>query len=166
MKLQLALQHDTIELPLVAKDSAKKTDTFRIGFKRYPVDESQEKLEAILAILDITKEDEDSKSDDSAEAKLARKQRAAEQKAALDAYFADEIDYIAGFKCDAVGENGATRTIKVDDSRKVKAEPGLWATPEECLSVLVDSILASSPYRSQLLDLAFKAIGNIPYEED
>jgi len=137
VRLNLKLQTPTIELKVQAKDPSGATDTILVGFKRYSFSEAQEKFEA---------------SKDSSEL--------------IDAAVKQEIVYIKQMKLQLEDENGKTKELVVADTRTQKPVESLWGEPEECLSVLVDALLDSAPYRGSLIEAMFQALLNMKLEDN
>jgi hypothetical protein len=139
VKLNLKLQTPTIELKLNVKDASGASDTVLVGFKRYSFNEAKERFESF------------SNSD-----------------ALIDDVLKEEIVYVKQMKLVLEDENGKTRDLLVADSRTQKPVESLWGEQEgkECLSVLVDLLLDSAPYRGSLIDAMNKALLNMNFGDD
>ncbi len=149
MAIQIAikLQTPTIELPVKAKDASGAKDTILVGFKRYPIEEAQAKLDTLQSLLDSA---DKVKSLESTE---------------LDNFITNEIVYIKQIKLD-LNENGKSRELAIADTRQVKPIADLWETGDECLSVLLKMYLSSAPYRLALILAGQKALLNNDYSQD
>jgi hypothetical protein len=146
LQLFIKLQTPTIELPVRAKDAAGTKDSMLVGFKRYELTQSQEKLNTLQELL---KEAESANSLNST---------------LLDSFIKDEIVYIKQAKLD-LADNGVSKELIVSDTRTVKPIADLWGTGEECLSVLLEMYLSSAPYRLALILATQKALLNNDYSE-
>jgi hypothetical protein len=144
-KLFIVLQKPTIELELIAKDSAKQTDRFIVGFNRYTIEQADPKFKEFSELLNAVT-DKDS-------AELVSK------------FIKSEIQYLK-----AVGleyeEDGKNKKLHITDTREAKPFEGLWETPDECLDVLLDMYLGSAPYRLSFIENLSKAFVNRDFEED
>jgi hypothetical protein len=137
VKLNLKLQTPTIELKVQAKDPSGATDTILVGFKRYSFSEAQEKFEA---------------SKDSSEL--------------IDAAVKEEIVYIKQMKLSLEDEDGKSKELVIADTRTQKPVESLWGSSEECLSVLVELLLDSAPYRGSLIEAMYQALLNMKLGDD
>jgi len=141
-KLSVKLQKPTIELPVKAKDAAGEVDTIKVGFKRYEQKDSQAKLKKLQEILKAEEENEE----------LTTEQ--------LDRAIAEEIVYIKDVNLELEDDNNKVKKVHIADTRTATPIPTLWETSEECLAVLTELYLASSPYRVGLLSASMKALVN------
>lgn len=139
VKINLKLQTPTIELKIVAKDPSGASDTILVGFKRYHFDEAKAKFEALGA---------------------------AESETLTDSILKEEIVYIKQMKLSLEDEEGKAKDLVIVDTRNQKPVEFLWESPEECLSVLVDVLLNSAPYRNSLIDAMIKALLNMKVGDD
>ena len=137
VKLHLKLQTPTIELKVQAKDPSGAIDSVLVGFKRYGFEEAQSKFESF-------KESEDK----------------------LDKLVKEEIVYLKQMKLNLEDETGKSKELVIVDSRTQKPVESLWGEPEECLSVLVDALLDSAPYRGSLIEAMFQALLNMKVEQE
>ena len=149
MTIQIAikLQTPTIELPVKAKDASGAKDTILVGFKRYPIDEAQVKLDLVQDLLDSA---DKAKNLESTE---------------LDTFLTNEIVYIKQIKLD-IDENGKPRELSIPDTRQAKPIADLWENGDECLSVLLKMYLSSAPYRLALILAGQKALYNNDYSQE
>lgn len=144
-KLFILLQKPTIELELVAKDSAKQSDRFIVGFNRYTIEEADPKFKEFTQLLSNTTDKE------SAEA--------------VSKFIKNEIQFLKSVNIE-YEEEGKIKKLNIQDTRQVKPLEGLWESPEECLDVLLDSYLGSAPYRLSFIENISKAFVNRDFEED
>jgi len=145
--ISIKLQSPTIELPVKAKDASGTRDNLLVGFKRYPIEEAQDKLDNIQILLEGA---DRVKSLQSAE---------------LDTFITNEVVYIKQAKLD-LDENGKVREFTIADTRQVKPIADLWENGDECLSVLLKMYLSSAPYRLALILASQKALMNNDYSAD
>lgn len=139
VKLNLKLQTPTVELKVVAKDPSGAIDTILVGFKRYHYNEAKDKFEALTT---------------------------ADAETSIDAVLKEEIVYIKQMKLSLEDEEGKSKDLTIVDTRTQKPVEFLWGSPEECLSVLVDSLLDSTPYRNSLIEAMNKALLNMHLGDD
>jgi hypothetical protein len=144
IKLFVKLQTPTIELKVSAKDASGATDALLVGFKRYELTESQEKLNKLLELMKA-KEDSTDISD-------------------VDTFIKDEIVYIKQSKL-SIEEDGKEKELTIPDTRTAKPVAGLWETGLEALDVLTSLYLASNPYRLALIIALQKALFNSDLSE-
>lgn len=139
VKVNLKLQTPTIELKLSVKDASGASDTILVGFKRYSFNEAKERFETF------------SNSD-----------------ALIDDVLREEIVYIKQMKLTLEDDAGKSRDLVIADSRTQKPVESLWGESEakDCLSVLVDLLLDSAPYRGSLIDAMNKALLNMNVGDD
>jgi len=176
LNIYVKLQTPVIELPVSAKDAIGQTDSFIAGFKRYEIDEAREKLKALEELqkqvfLNNTKDlkaqynylNHESSSTVTEEPTMTE----AEANKAILAFIKDEISYL--LKVEVITIDSTTKaktTVKIADTRTAKPIEPLWETPEECLSVLVDSFLACAPFRGSLAAAQQKALLNTDYKDN
>ena len=146
IKLCIKLQTPTIELKVSAKDAAGTKDSILVGFKRYELGESQEKLTSMQVLLEEVQD------------------VASLNSTLLDSFLKEEIVYIKQAKLD-LEENGVTKELSISDTRTVKPIADLWGNGDECLGALLEMYLSSSPYRLALILAAQKALLNNDYSE-
>jgi hypothetical protein len=137
VKLNLKLQTPTIELKVQAKDPSGAVDTILVGFKRYGFAEAKERFESFSTSDEL-----------------------------IDNVIKQEIVYIKSMKLSLEDENGKTKELVIADTRTQKPVESLWGEPEECLSVLVDALLDSAPYRGSLIEAMNKALLNMNIGDD
>lgn len=128
---ELALQTPTIELTVTARDSNKVSDTFRVEFKRYGIEESESKRAELLALFPKVSE----------EATIATEDPLQEQ---LGDFVRNEI---VDFKQVKPRINGKAEVIKSTN------ENG-WT------EAYFNAIWKSRPYREALVDGVIRAINN------
>ena len=147
VQINLKLQTPTIELPVVAKDAAGNTESLKIGFKRYDVEQTRKKFEELTSIYKRITED----SPDTEE---------------LDNFIRNEVVYIKGASISISSSDSAIeKEITIADSRTVKAVDGLWSSNEECVDVLLRAYLNSAPYRAAINTAMSKALLNNDFKE-
>ena len=149
MTIQIAikLQTPTIELPVKAKDASGAKDVITVGFKRYPIEEAQAKLDLLQDLLDSADKTKSLESNE------------------LDTFITNEIVYIKQIKLE-LDDNGKARELAIPDTRQAKPIADLWETGDECLSVLLKMYLSSAPYRLALILAGQKALLNNDYTQD
>lgn len=139
-KLFVKLQAPSIELLVEAKDSSGEAAKMLVGFKRYEHKVSAEKLKEVENLSGQEAEDN---------------------------FIKNEILYLKNVSVevydDVTGQKDSE--LKVADTRTA-AQSAFWGGPEECLSVLVDHYLASTPWKAALTTAMFKALTNVKFEED
>ena len=143
-KLIVRLQNPTIELIVEAKDGSGEVAKLTVGYKRYEVEESGEKLKALSKLFE--NQDENS--------------------LASDDFLRNEILYLKHVLVDVFDEETGKKDseIKIPDTRSAVPN-SFWGTAEECLSVLVDHYLSSAPWKEALYSGLFKALSNRSFEE-
>ena len=148
IQLYVALQTPTVELKVEAKDSAGTKSSMLVGFKRYETLEAEEKLEEYQEILkDISEENKVSSTK-------------------IETFIKDHIVYIKKVELETVDEaTGKIGTLKVEDTRSAKPVEAFWGGSEECLSVLVDMFLHSTPWIVSLIGAMGKSLVNSDYAE-
>jgi len=150
-KLCIKLQAPTIELKVQAKDVSGAKDSMLVGFKRYEIKESQERIEKLQELLKAT---EGTVSNDPS-------------MIALDNYVKSEIVYLKNVNLDLVDEaTGKSNALSIQDTRSAKPNDSLWGSADECLVVLLDLYLSSAPWRLSLILAAQKALFNADYSEE
>ncbi len=141
----LKLQTPTIELPVIARDAAGVTESIKIGFKRYSVEETRKKFDQLKDIQD----------------RITEQNPGAEE---LDDFIRNEVVYVKGANIEVTDdETGKSWTVTVADSRTVKPVEALWKDSEECVSLLLTAYLLSAPYRVSILDSMSRAFLNNDY---
>lgn len=149
LQLYVKLQTPTIELPIKAKDAAGNRDSFFVGFKRYPLKEAKIVLDKLQELYNDYKDSPD---------EFATK---------LDSLIKKEVVYIKGIKLDTIDDTtGRVSELHIPDTRQAKPIETLWASPEECLDVLLDHLLECGPIRVSLNEAMTKALLNSDFEED
>lgn len=140
LQLYVKLQTPTIELPVKVKDSSGAKDSILAGFKRYPIHESQAKLDTLSELI---RAESDEEADHSEINKMVK----------------SELVYLKQIKLD-LEEDGRAKELAIPDTKSVKPHAGLWETSDECLAVLLDLYLNSAPYRLALILTMQKAFIN------
>jgi hypothetical protein len=146
LKLYVKLQTPTIELPIEAKDISGMKDSFKAGFKRYPVTEAQDKIKELQDIWE-------------------RKGSQDETVILFDSFLKGEIVYLKNVTVPTEDEKGNIKQITIQDTRTVKPLETLWETPEECLDVLLEAFLDCAPTRVSLQQALTSALINADYKE-
>jgi len=148
-QLFVKLQLPTIELTVKSKDASGTKDYMLVGFKRYNVEDSQKQLKQLQHLLEAQVESiEENDRIETTE---------------LDLYIASQIVYIKQANLVYI-EDGKETNLQIPDTRKAKPIADLWETSEDCLSVLVDLYLASSPTRSALTSSLQHALVNSDFD--
>ena len=174
-KIHLRLQKPTIELTVKAKDAAGIKDQVTVGFKRYGLEESSTRNKIlkelqndiyIHSMLELKEEYKLLGSDrddlNTPEPKLSKEEAINK----LDDFLRNEIVYLKNVNgLVKIDENGNEKEFSVSDTRTQKPIEPLWGSPEECLSVLVDSFLESAPYKGSLISAQQKALANIDIQD-
>jgi hypothetical protein len=174
INIYVKLQTPVVELTIEAKDASGKKDKFVAGFKRYEINEANSKLKELeylqKQIYLNNKEILDQKYEYLTSTKVEQndtvKAEITEEAAdkAINEFIKGEISYLKNVTVDIV-DNGVAKELKIADTRTVKPNEPLWGTPEECLSVLVDSFLACAPFRGSLITMQQKALFNLDYKD-
>lgn len=145
-KLYIKLQTPTIELTVKAKDVSGAKESIIVGFNRYEVKESQDKLTKLQELL--------AEANDNPTLTT------------LDNFIKNEVVYIKQAKLElADSETGRSSDLVIADTRIAKPNDSLWVTPDECLAVLLDLYLSSSPWRLSLILALQKALFNNDYSD-
>lgn len=173
--IHLKLQKPTIELLIKAKDSAGEKDQVRVGFKRYNLEEANGKLKELklyqdniyLYSVQELREEYKLLGEDKDVSKLPEPTLSLEEtKKKLDNFIKNQIVYLKDINgLIRIDADGKEKEFSVSDTRTVKPIETLWGTPEECLSVLVDSFLESAPYRVSFISGVQKALSNVDYQD-
>jgi hypothetical protein len=166
------LQTPTIELPISAKDSAGNEDKFIAGFKRYNINEAKPKLEELqnlqteIYFNTIKDLNEQYKVLNQETVTNTQEPKISEEvaNANINLLIKNEIVYLKNVNV-TISENGIDKPLKIADTRTAKPNEPLWLTPEECLSVLIDSFLACAAYRGSLIDAQQKALANVEFKD-
>jgi hypothetical protein len=146
-KLYIKLQTPIIELTVKAKDVSGAKESIIVGFKRYETKESQEKISKLQDLLT-----------DSADTNSVS--------ISLDTFIKGEIEYIRQARLElADSETGRNTELTIADTKTAKPNDSLWATPDECLAVLLDLYLSSAPWRLSLILALQKALFNNDYSD-
>lgn len=146
IRIYAKLQTPTIELKVSAKDAAGIKDSITVGFKRYEVKQSQEKLVALQELLTTLQAE------------------SSEDSEILNAFVKSEVVYIKQVKLD-LEEDGKSKELLIQDTRSTKPIAGLWDDSDGALDVLTNLYLASSPYRLALILATQKALFNGDYSD-
>ncbi len=177
-RLYVRLQTPTIELPIEAKDVAQTKDKFIVGFRRYELDPTQKKFEALQVLqrqsFAIAREkvrasrvptaEEQEAIDKEEKIEIVMTEQEAEL--ATTNFIKAEIVYLRDVKLQLIDdETGKTINLIIPDTREAKPNADLWNTPDECLDVLLSLYLSSAPYRLALLNTMQKALLNNDYED-
>lgn len=172
-KIYVKLQKPTIELSVKATDASGTSDRIVVGFKRYEAKEAGLKLKELQslqnelyahAMQDLAEQykhlgEEAPKADTP---NMTKEQ--AEQ--ALKKFITDEIVYLKDVQNLTLEDDSGKETeLKVADTRTAKPNEPLWGSPEDCLSVLVDLYLESTPYRGSLIQAQQKALANVDMKD-
>lgn len=135
------------ELPVVSeKDAEGKTQTIQVGFRRHDADVAATLLEKFSG-----------KAPDGSDHTISDDE--------VKALLKDEIIFIKKGAVVAFDEEDTAflkpEVIKVEDTRTAKAVESFWDSKEECLSVLVDMYLASTPWKGSLISAYIQSLVNI-----
>jgi hypothetical protein len=148
-QLYVKLSTPIIELSVKSKDASGTKDSMLVGFKRYKVEDSQKQLKQLQHLLEAQVESiQDTDEIETTE---------------LDLYIASQIVYIKQANLVYI-EDGKETTLQIPDTRKAKPIADLWEGSDECLSVLVDLYLSSSPTRSALTSSLQHALVNSDFD--
>lgn|SRR5574343_207476 len=174
-QIYLRLQTPTIELTVKAKDAAGNKDQLKVGFKRYPLEEADKKNKLLKEIqndiyihsmLEI-QEEYKALGESKEEVKIPDPKFSKEEAISkLTKFLKEEIVYLKDVNgLVTIDENGKEKEFSVADTRTAKPVEPLWGTPEECLSVLVDSFLESAPYKGSFISAQQKALVNADFQD-
>jgi len=139
-KLYIQSQVPFVEISVTsAKDAEGKEQTIIVGFKRYDLETAQQKLDSFKDLPDNE----------------------------TNSVIKSEILFIKNAEVKEVDEETyiVSRTIPVKDSRTAQPIEPFWANKDECLSVLVDMYLASTPWKGSLISSFIKTLYNIDFKE-
>lgn len=136
--LYIKLQSPVVELEVKTKDCSGKEESLLVGFKRYDIKVSEDKLKTFLSLIE--KDESTSKE-------------------YLNGFIKGEVSYLKNVQLD-IEEDGVVKPILVKDTRDV-AFPDIWKTAEECLGGLLDLYLMSSPWRVPFITTLQKAMYNV-----
>jgi hypothetical protein len=173
VKIFVKLQSPSVELKVQAQDCSGAKDSIVVGFKRYDIVESKaraEKLQDLQTQLYLNTMVELSEQyklvNIDNETKPSATPRISEEEAlnSISQFIKDEILYIRDVNL-TIEDTGIIKELKIADTRSAKPNEPLWGTPEECLSVLVDSFLESAPYRGSLIAAQQKALANLEIKD-
>ena len=143
LKVFVKLQTPTIELKVEAKDASGNKDSILVGFKRYEVKQTEEKLKNLQTVLE------------NADSDISK----------LEEVIKNEVVYIKNAKVILVDdEKGTEKETHVQDTRTAKPVETLWGDPDECLAVLLDLYLASAPYRVSFMTSMQRALINNDFD--
>lgn len=142
LKVFVKLQTPTIELKVEAKDASGVKDSILVGFKRYEIKQTEAKLKALQETLENI-----------------------EDTSKLEEAIKAEVVYIKQAKVTLFDEEKKTeKELLVQDTRTAKLVETLWENSDECLAVLLDLYLSSSPYRVSFMSGMQKALINSDFE--
>jgi hypothetical protein len=167
VKIYVKLQSPSVELKVQAQDCSGAKDNIVVGFKRYDIVKSKEradelqKLQTQLYLNTLVDLNKQYKLANIEQTTLTTSPEISEEEALskINSFIKDEILYIKDISL-TVEDNGTVRELKIADTRTAKSNEPLWVSPEDCLSVLVDSFLESAPYRGSLIQAQQKALAN------
>jgi hypothetical protein len=146
-KLYIKLQTPVIELSIEAKDASGIQDTLLIGYKRFEITESKDKLEQCQKLI-LAEENDSSKVSD------------------LNNFVKSNISYLKNVNLEISNDEDKLDKLSIDDTRLVLPNDTLWESADECLDVLLDAYLASFPWRVSLILGMQKALLNVDLSED
>jgi len=173
VKFFVKLQSPSVELKVQAQDCTGIKDNIVVGFKRYDIIKSKAKAEQLQdlqtqlylnTMVDLAEQYKLVNIDNETKASAAPRISEEEALESISQFIKDEILYIKDVNL-TVEDNGIAKELKIADTRSAKPNEPLWATPEECLSVLVDSFLESAPYRGSLIAAQQKALANVDIKD-
>lgn len=150
MKLYVKLQTPIIELPVEAKDASGAYAKIIVGFKRYTKSEVLDKMKE----LETTQADIQEASFDfnAYEAKVLQELK-------------QDILYLKDVSIDIFNDDGTFNfTLEIKDTR-TPPPSSFWGDEKECLSVLVDQFLNSTPWRDSFIEVRQQAWIN-KYQDD
>lgn len=137
-KIYVALQTPVVELAVSAMDASGTVSTIFVGYKRYPITESDAQLEKYH---ELNSQDSDG--------------------SAVNSFITSQISYIKGASLYVQEEGSASlETVTVADTRLTLDDETLWGKAENALPYLLNLYLASAPWRIQLISNWFKAVYN------
>jgi hypothetical protein len=180
--LFIQLQTPSIELPIVAIDASGKKATIQVGFKRYTIEESDLKLQAMSELFKSNSTTEIEKelikleqnTEFSEEEKISKivdlRNRIDEilnkKNKAIDEFIKNEILYIREAHLSAIDEEtGKESPFIVKDTRTEKAND-FWENSEECLEVLLSHYFNSSPWKNKIIEGFNKSLLNIEISQE
>lgn len=140
-QLFVKLQTPVIELVITATDASGKKESITGGFKRYDEKTSEGLLKTFNEVYGASQKEEE-----------------------LLAFVKQNVLYLKNVKLEIV-EDGKTTELVVKDTREAAAVTELWTTPEECLTLLLDTFMASAPWRLEITLSVQKALYNINLED-
>lgn len=160
-KVYIALQSPVIELQVKAKTADGQTANMQIGYKRYDMDESQNKMNSYqeLAKQMESTVDVNGKEVPVDAATISRVM------AEINEFLINEITYIKGATLLLEADDGTLVERTIKDTRQVKDDETLWGPASESVRFLLQLALKSPPWRVSLLSGWFKAIFNTDLSE-
>lgn len=171
----IKLQTPTVELKIQAKDAAGTKDSFIAGFKRYNKIEGSDKAnqfdklqKELFLNLKLELKEQSQFFDLKAELQNLPEPELTKEEAdkEITDFIKNEILYLKDIKVNYTDDVSKTdKELTIADTRTVKVSEGLWTMPEECLELLIDSYLASVPYRQALIEAQQRALLNIDTRE-
>jgi hypothetical protein len=135
-KFYIQSQSPVAELSVVSeKDAEGKSQKILVGFKRYPANEAQKKLESFKDLSD-------------------------EQAKNL---IINEVLYIKDVVLEVYDDETGKKleTIKIADTRTAQPIESFWADKDECLAVLLDNYLDSIPWKGSLITAYITSLYNM-----
>lgn len=173
VRIFVKLQSPSVELKVQAQDCSGAKDSIFVGFKRYDIVESKAKAEQLQdlqtqlylnTMVDLAEQYKLVNMENETKASAAPRISEQEAISSISAFIKGEILYVKDINL-TIEDNGIAKELKVADTRTAKPNEPLWVSPEECLSVLVDSFLESAPYRGSLIAAQQKALANLEIKD-
>jgi hypothetical protein len=158
----LASQTPVVELSVIGTDPAGRQTTILVGFKRYELEEAQERFqvytEANKPTADLAALEKDGVTIDPSTWKEVDKQ----VREAIDVMLRDEVVYFRNVQLWGQVPNKPSefkKAMLIADSRTYKDEALLGTG--SCLDFLLDMHLRSALWRTALVTAMFSAISNL-----
>lgn len=148
-KIYVRLQEPTIELVVKGVDGSGKTAKTTVGFRRYDLDGSSEKLKELDQIRQDIRDKSEGETDSS-------KIDASE----LDKFIQDNVLYFLNESLITEDEQGRLGKLGIKDTRTVKPIEGFWETPEECKTFILEGYLNSAAWRFSFSESLTRALMN------
>lgn len=159
MKFELALQTPSVILPIVPQDCLGKKDNFGAEFKRYNVEDAQQKFKDFKALFntndDLTEEQLEALTDTELADIEAQASEIAEK---VKVFVKNEVLSFRDVKCYLKGK--LVKAIK--NTEEAGDDLDNWGGAANCTNAWFDHFWSSMPYRDAIRNALFDALRNTP----
>lgn len=159
MKFELALQTDTVIIPISPQDCLGKKDNFSAEFKRYNVVDAQIKYKEFRAIFNKDNALSETELESLSEEQLAIMEAEADEVSdKVKQFVRKELISFRDIKCFLKGK--LVKTIK--NTEQADDDFDNWGEAKNCTNAWFDFFWSSMPYRDAIRNAMFDALRNTP----